>query len=145
MVTVNVVLATTLDCNYAYPSKELLWPPDHKFHAITIQGVTDADGGDSITILVDSITSDEEPAAALGAGGVFKVPDATGIGESIANLRAERSGVGNGRVYHIHFTASDGNGGTCQGTVQVAVPHNMMDIPIDDGQDYDATATSGKH
>ena len=37
-------------------------------------------------------------------------------------LRAERRRRGNGRVYRIAFTASDGNGGSCTGTATVSVP-----------------------
>jgi hypothetical protein len=54
-------------------------------------------------------------------------------------VRAERSGLGNGRVYKIAFTASDGKGGTCAGSVTVGVPHDVKDLPVDDGQAYDST------
>jgi hypothetical protein len=40
-------------------------------------------------------------------------------------LRAERSGKGNGRVYQVDFTADDGQGGSCTGSVNVGVPHSM--------------------
>ena len=39
-------------------------------------------------------------------------------------LRAERSGQGNGRVYRIAFSGSDGQGGTCSGVALVGVPHD---------------------
>jgi len=38
-------------------------------------------------------------------------------------VRAERSGLGDGRVYRIAFTASDTQGGSCSGTAKVGVPH----------------------
>jgi hypothetical protein len=38
-------------------------------------------------------------------------------------LRAERSGNGNGRVYTVKYTASDGFS-TAQATDAVVVPHN---------------------
>jgi hypothetical protein len=53
-------------------------------------------------------------------------------------LRAERSGIGNGRVYEIRFTADDGHGGRCTGSVQVKVLKGWAH-PIDDGQKYDST------
>ena len=39
------------------------------------------------------------------------------------------------------FTASDGKGGSCTGTMMVGVPHDQGQgaIPIDDGQIYDST------
>jgi hypothetical protein len=44
-------------------------------------------------------------------------------------------------VYEVHFTADDGQGGSCQGRVQVSVPHGMKlgSVATDDGQLYDAT------
>jgi hypothetical protein len=54
-------------------------------------------------------------------------------------IRAERSGTGNGRAYRIAFSASDGRGGTCVGSVTVAVPHSQNGDPaVDDGPIYDS-------
>jgi hypothetical protein len=38
------------------------------------------------------------------------VPDGAGIATNTAQVRAERLGAGDGRVYHIGFTADDGKG-----------------------------------
>ena len=141
------------DCSVASADPGCLWPPDHKFVDITIEGVTDPDG-DSITITITGITSDEPTATIDGAGGVTHAPDAFGVGTGTASLRAERSGTGktgagntefgNGRVYEITFVASDGNGGECKSSVTVCVPHDYQrkcdcSCVIDDGQNYDAT------
>ncbi len=131
------------DVSSAYPSQEYLWPPNHKFVEVTIEGVTDPDG-DSVTITITSITSDEPTDTLEGAGGSNHAPDAyiNGIGTDTAHLRAERSGTGNGRVYEITFVASDGKGGETEGTVTVSVPHHPkrnLYYCIDDGQIYDAT------
>jgi hypothetical protein len=57
-----------------------------------------------------------------------------------AYVRVERSGAGNGRVYTIYFTASDGRGGSCQGSGKVSVPHDASGgSVIDDGPLYDST------
>jgi hypothetical protein len=61
----------------------------------------------------------------------------------MAYLRAEREGPGNGRVYEISFEAQDGNGGSCQSSVTVCVPHDRSAANrqcVDDGQIYDSTA-----
>ena len=52
-----------------------------------------------------------------------------------ALLRAERSGRGNGRMYHVDFTAIDEAGASCQGSVRVAVPLNMKpgNAALDEG------------
>jgi hypothetical protein len=125
----------------AYPSIDCLWPPNHKFVDITIEGVTDPDG-DVVTITITNITSDEPTASIKGAGGDKHAPDADGVGTDTASLRAERSGTGNGRVYEITFVASDGIAET-EGSVTVCVPHDYRGKctcgNIDDGQNYDAT------
>ena len=107
------------DCDNAGPSQDILWPPNHKFHSINVVGVTDADG-DTVIINIDSISQDE-PVNGKGDGNTS--PDGQGVGTDTAEVRAERSGTkkapGDGRVYHISFTASDGNGGSCSGEVTV--------------------------
>jgi hypothetical protein len=50
-------------------------------------------------------------------------PDAVLLGGKAA-VRAERLGHGNGRVYHLGFTARDAAGATCTGTVTTCVPHD---------------------
>ena len=124
-------------CSLAHASVETLWPPNHKFVSIDILGVTDPDG-DSLAITIDSIFQDE-PVNAQGSGNTSV--DGRGIGTATAEVRAERAGGGNGRVYHISFTASDGPGGTCSGVVQVGVPKSSKRTPIDDGPLFDSTVS----
>ena len=113
------------DCGIAAPSKSELWPPNHQFEAVSVQGVTDPDG-DPLTITVTGIRQDE---ALKGNGDGNTCPDGTGVGTSTAMLRAERVGTpkspGNGRVYHVNFTAADGKGGQCSGAALVCVPHDQ--------------------
>ena len=52
-------------------------------------------------------------------------PDAMGVGSDTALVRAERSKHGDGRVYHVAFTASDGKGGACTGVVLICAPHDQ--------------------
>jgi hypothetical protein len=125
------------DCLNASASAASLWPPNHKFHSISVNDVTDADG-DAVTITTDGIAQDE-PVNEKGDGNTG--PDGTGIGSDTAEVRAERSGKGNGRVYEISYTADDGKGGTCSGTVEVGVPHDKKDTPTNDGATYDSTTS----
>jgi hypothetical protein len=122
-------------CTLAQASPALLWPPNHKLAAVSIVGVSDPDG-DPVSLTITGITQDE-PTNGLGDGDTC--PDGFGVGQSQAQVRAERSGLGKGRVYRIAFTASDGKGGSCTGSVMVGVPHDRKDTPIDDGQTHDAT------
>lgn len=129
------------DCSAAAADPALLWPPNHKMVPIGITGLSDPDG-DSLTVTVTSIRQDE-PTNTVGDGDTEV--DGTGVGTSTASVRAERTGTkkipGDGRVYHIGFTATDGEGGTCTGTVTVGVPHDQggSSVPVDGGPLYDST------
>ncbi len=130
------------DCSAAAPSITRVWPANHKMVAVDILGITDPDG-DPITIAITAITQDE-PVRGPGYGRAS--PDGAGIGTDTARVRAERAGTrrppGDGRMYHIHFEASDGRGGACSGVVNVGVPHDRRpgSIAVDDGESYDSTA-----
>ena len=123
-------------CSAARPSTAILWPPDHKLVAVDILGLTDPNS-DSLTVTVTGVTQDE-PVNGLGDGDTG--PDAMIVGGQLF-LRAERFGPGNGRVYHIQFTADDGEGGLCGGTVTVAVPPSRKSgvTAIDSGLAFDST------
>jgi hypothetical protein len=132
------------NCSDAIPSVAEVWPPNHKWVEIEILDVNDPDG-DEVSITITGITQDEP---VFGKGSGRTGPDGDGIGTSIARVRAERSGKGNGRVYEISFDAEDGMGGMCSGTVSVCVPHDQSPSDgepgqqcIDDGQLYDSTAS----
>jgi hypothetical protein len=129
------------NCAAVYASPDCVWPPNNKMVPVNIMGVTDPNG-DPVTITILSITSDEATATEKGAGGPKAAPDAAGVGTSQAMIRAERSGLGDGRVYFISFMADDGKGGTCYSSAVVRVPHDQsskMCPAIDSGQKYDAT------
>lgn len=123
-------------CDGAQASPAALWPPNHGFADVEILGVTDPDG-DPVALSVSAITQDE-PVDGTGSGDT--APDGEGVGTPTARVRAERSGNGDGRVYAISFTASDGQGGSCAGTVTVGVPHGAKGKATDSGQSYDSTA-----
>jgi hypothetical protein len=122
------------DCSTAEPSLSNIWPPNHEMIDVSILGVTDADG-DPVTITIDAITQDE---SVNGKGDGNTSSDGDGVGTEIAQVRAERSGNGDGRVYEIAFTASDGSG-FCAGLVQVGVPHDKKDMATDSGQIFIST------
>jgi hypothetical protein len=134
---VVTVLNRQPDCAGAYPSLDSLWPPNHQMESINVLGVTDPEG-DAVGITITSIFQDE-PTNGLGDGDTS--PDGQGVGTDIAQVRAERAGNGNGRVYHIGFTATDGHAGTCSGEVLVSVPKSQgkKGEAVDDGPLYDST------
>lgn len=123
-------------CTAARPNPSRLWPPLFYFEPIAITGVTDPDG-DTVSLTVTGITQDE-PVAGWFLD--FLAPDGKGVGTPTPKLRAERSFFKNGRVYEVRFQASDGNGGTCDGSVKVGVPLLPFHPAVDSGQAYDSTA-----
>jgi hypothetical protein len=99
--------------------------------------VTDPDN-DPVTIKVTHIKQDE-PVNTVGDGNTSC--DAT---TAPLQVRAERSGSpqvpGDGRFYHIFFTATDPGGAMCEGSVTVVVPHDQgaNHTPVDQGPLYDS-------
>lgn len=124
-------------CVGASPSVGSIWPPNHKYVSENIVGVTDPNKL-AVTITISGIQQDE-PVLGIGSGNT--APDGTGVGTSTAQVRAERSGTGNGRIYFISFGAKNTSGGQCSGTVQVGVPHDQGQgsTPIDTGLRFDST------
>jgi hypothetical protein len=130
------------DCSHAYPSRRVLWPPwppDSTFKDIHILGVTDPEN-DPVTITIDKILQDE---AVDTYGDGLLVPDGAGVGTSTAWVRYERAWYGDGRVYHIYFTADDGKGDKCQkhactGEVLINIPLNYFPV-IDSPHLFDST------
>jgi hypothetical protein len=132
--TLTVVNAPP-DCTAALATPSEVWPPNHKLVAVTAGGVTDPDG-DPVTIVVEAVFQDERTDH-LGDGKTC--PDATGGGTSPAQVRAERSGRQDGRVYHLFFEATDDRGASCQGHVTVCVPHDNHGACVDQGALFDST------
>ena len=76
--------------------------------------------GDTVTLTITGVTQDE-PVNGLGDGDTS--PDAALVAghSDQVQLRSERSGQGDGRVYRLGFGGSDGRGGTCSATVNTTV------------------------
>ena len=105
-----------------------IWPPNGDFETVVLSV---ADGA---TITHISVFQDEP----VGK----KVDAIIDLANNSVQLRAERLGSGNGRVYHIFFTADDGQGNVCTGKLRVGVvPHDQSDAidAIDDGPLYNST------
>jgi uncharacterized repeat protein (TIGR01451 family) len=135
----NNSASTTLTVNHNPVCTNLtagppLWPPNHKLHTVTVSGATDPDGN-PLTTTITGVTQDE-PLNELGDGNTS--PDAfPGPASDQALIRAERSGLGDGRVYVLHVTVTDGLGGECTGAAAVSVPHDQSGRPaVDSGQAY---------
>jgi len=124
------------DCSAVVPSVETMWPPNHKMVEVEILGVTDPDG-DPVEIEITGVMQDEPLEG--NDEGAFE-PDAVIDGDKV-QLRAERADLGDGRVYHVYFTATDDKGAACNGEVWVGVPLDKKGEPYDDGALYDSTGS----
>lgn len=116
----------------------VVWPPNHKYVTFAIDGVADGVGG-AATVEVTGVRQDEE---LDGKGDGRTCPDAELLSGNEVNIRAERSGRGDGRVYHVSFTATDPTGAACSGTVDVCVRRKKRDEPagcVDQGALFDST------
>jgi len=121
---------------------EVLWPPDHMYHEIDIEPFLNSVSDkcdDSLTlndVVITSVTSDE-PENGEEDG---NTTDDIIIGENYrsVNLRAERSGIGNGRVYTINLGIADheDNVGTAAIKVHVPINLNLLNKVEDDGAVY---------
>jgi CSLREA domain-containing protein len=133
--TVTILTPTNLpDCSGAVPSASAIWPPNGRFATVNILGIQGSGDG-SVAIVIDAIRQDER---------VGSQPDGRGIGTSTAEVRVERDGNGDGRVYHIYFTATDSSGASCSGVVRVGIAaHDQSGAAdldaIDGGPLYDST------
>ena len=98
-----------------------LWPANHKYVEIIAEvSVTDADPNTTVTLV--SVTSNE-PDDGLGDG---DFPDDIVItDDDTFQLRAERAGNGEGRIYTITYQVTDACGNSTTVSAEVTVPHNQ--------------------
>jgi Tol biopolymer transport system component len=116
---------TPPDCSSVTAAPNLLFPANRHFIDVTLSGGTDPDG-DPITFAVSGVTQDEP---VKGRGDSTR-PDARLRADRL-ELRAERNPHGDGRVYRIAVTVSDGHGGSCSGTAKVSVPRQKQKHAVD--------------
>ena len=117
-----------------------LWPPNHQYESIAVTDFV-ASASDSCDPSVDindvyilKITSDE----AENGGGDGNTLNDIVIGATCktAQLRSERSGNGNGRVYTITFKVKDNVGNFSTATTTVTVRKNPNQPAVDSGTQY---------
>jgi hypothetical protein len=102
---------------------DVLWPPNHELSTvralITVSDVCD----DSLTVRLVSITSNE-PDNGLGDGDTVNDIQGADFGtdDREFQLRAERSGLGNGRIYTITYEVEDDSGNVTVREKTVRVP-----------------------
>ncbi len=102
-------------------SPTTLWPPNHKMVTIT-PTLTASDLSGLVTISGPTVTSNE-PVDGLGDGDTS--PDWIVTGTYGIQLRAERSGKGDGRIYTVTYTVTDQAGNAKSVSATVTVPKSQ--------------------
>ena len=114
--TITVVDTAAPSINDVSASPDTLWPANHKMRQVTVtvdvSDICDANA----TCKIVSVTSDE-PVNETS-------PDWEITGDLTLELRAERSGNGDGRIYTITVECADSSGNKSNSAVEVAVPHD---------------------
>lgn len=123
--SINVEVIDTIAPTLApVADKTILWPPNHKMENITIwPNASDNSGG---AVSLTAFVSSNEPQDGLGDGDEY--PDWTepeiNNGIITLQLRAERSGKGNGRTYTITIIGTDSLNNSSTATINIVVPHD---------------------
>lgn len=115
----------------AFASPGEIWPPNHKMVDVTISVEFDDVCDEAPVCTIVDVTSNE-PINGKGDGNTE--PDWEITGDMTVELRAERAGGGNGRIYYIHLYCEDSAGNGAEHTVEVFVPHDQGNGDNDDSQ-----------
>lgn len=119
-VTVKDTTAPVISSVTASPNT--LWPPNHKMVSVKVTATTSDNCTVTPVCTITSVTSNE-PDNGLGDGDTAN--DIVVTGDLSVNLRAERSGTGNGRVYTVNGQCADAAGNSAPSwSTAVTVPHD---------------------
>ncbi len=101
-------------------AENTLWPPNHKLRhvGLSVEVADDCDLDPDVTVQVYS----DEPVNGDGDGNTDE--DAADVAPDTLQLRAERGGDGDGRVYLIVITVTDDLGQQDTTSCTVVVPHD---------------------
>jgi Bacterial Ig-like domain (group 3) len=114
-----------------------LWSPDHTYASVQVSdlvaGASDnCDAGVNLSsVYISKVTSDE-PENGSGDGTTYDDMLIAADCRSV-QLRSERAGNGNGRVYTITFKVTDASGNFSTATAKVTVPSSQNGSAAIDG------------
>jgi hypothetical protein len=126
-----------------------LWPPNHQYVTVNVSQCVTAVTDNCTTlsssdVVITKVTSDEPEDAKGGGDGNTKNDMVIAANCQSVQLRSEREGGGNGRVYTIHLSINDGNGNTGAATCLVTIPKSQNgNSAIDDGPVYTVNGSCG--
>jgi subtilisin-like proprotein convertase family protein len=105
----------------------LLWPPNHNMIDVGL-AASAADGCDPHPSIAVAVYGDEDDELQTGDGNFS--PDALRVAPGTLQLRAERQGNSDGRVYLIIGTATDASANRGYNCATVVVPHSQSKADI---------------
>jgi len=123
-----------------------MWPPNHNYRTFNVSdfvsSASGCDGDLTSSVVIASVSSDEPEDSPSGGDGttlndIVIAPDCKSV-----QLRRERDGNLNGRVYTITFSVADSQGNTTTATVTVTVPVNKNGTAVNGpGPGYSVTGS----
>lgn len=115
------MLAPNLSTATAAPSS--LWPPNHKWNDVLVSYTATSPCHEPQPIACSLSVGSNEPVNGRGDGNTSS--DWQVVNANLVRLRAERSGLGTGRIYTITVTCTHTTGGpSATSTTSVLVPHD---------------------
>lgn len=119
------IVDTTVPTIAPIVNKSILWPPNHQMVDIEVVANANDNSGGPITLSATVVSN--EPIDGTGDGDM--APDWTEPliqenGIISLQLRSERSGSGNCRIYTLSITATDDSDNFSTVDVDISVPHN---------------------
>lgn len=121
-----------------------MWPPNHKYSTFQVTNFVtsvfdNCDGSIPVAnVVITKVTSDEIENG-NGDGNTLNDIVIASNCKSV-QLRSEREGDSNGRVYTIFFSVTDAAGNKGTASAKVVVPHNPGETPVDSGPHYTVTS-----
>ena len=119
--TVTVVDTTPPEIDVTL-NRDVLWPPNHKLADIVATVTVTDICCPTPTYRLVSVTSNEPDD---GHGDGATTDDIVILDDTHIQLRSERSGGGDGRIYTLTYEAEDCSGNTALDIVRVRVPHDQ--------------------
>lgn len=120
------------------------WPPNGKYKTFTISDFVQSVSDNGVQLPIESVyivkaTSDEEEDA-IGNGDGNTLEDILMVNCSTINLRAERAGSEDGRVYKVYLAAQDISGNIATVVYSVGVPKSVKETAVAGVEKYEVVS-----
>jgi hypothetical protein len=116
-----------------------MWPPNHQYQTFNVtdfvaSASSSCDASVDINdVVIQKVSSDEPEDSLTGGDGTTLNDIVIAANCKSVQLRRERDGLLNGRVYTITFKVSDSFGNSTTATVKVKVPITNNGTAVDNG------------